>query len=80
MSGVTLIVTNIELVIVHFVRPKQTLKETAAGGVYSLFGVGINPFLAVFQNIVTKTNQDATPLTATPYPRVSASIGRQLLE
>ena len=80
MRGVTLIVTNIELVIVHFVRPNRPLKETAAGGVYSLFRTGINPFLAVFQIIVPKTNQDATPLTATPYPRVSASIGRQLLE
>ena len=54
MMGVTFVVTNVKLVIVHSCLMFQfSQKETAAGGETSLFGTGINPFLAVFQNIVS---------------------------
>ena len=54
VHGVTVVVTNIELVIVHSCLMFQfSLKETAAGGETSLFGGIITPHLAVFQNIVS---------------------------
>ena len=50
----TVIVTNVELVIVHSCLMFQfSQKETAAGGETSLFDREIKPYLAVFQNIVS---------------------------
>ena len=52
--GVTFVVTNVKLVIVHSCLMFQfSQKETAAGGETSLFGRIITPCLAVFQNIVS---------------------------
>jgi len=52
--GVTFVVTNVKLVIVHSSLLFQfSQKETAAGGETSLFGRIITPCLAVFQNIVS---------------------------
>ena len=52
--GVTFVVTNVKLVIVHICLMFQfSQKETAAGGETSLFDREIKPYLAVFQNIVS---------------------------
>ena len=52
--GVTFVVTNVKLVIVHSCLMFQfSQKETAAGGETSLFDREIKPYLAVFQNIVS---------------------------
>ena len=54
VHGVTVVVTNIELVIVHSCLMFQfSQKETAAGGETSLFGTLMTSYLAVFQNIVS---------------------------
>jgi hypothetical protein len=53
MLSVTFVVTNIELVIVHFPTPTIHPKmKQAAGGVGSLFGLLMTSDLAVFQKII----------------------------
>ena len=52
MPGVTHVVTNVKLVIMHSSPFNAPLKETAAGEGGTLFGRGINPNLAVFQTIL----------------------------
>ena len=52
--GVTFVVTNVELVVVHIFRFfNHPWKETAAGEGITLFDREIKPHLAVFQNIVS---------------------------
>jgi hypothetical protein len=54
MMGVTFVVTNVKLVIVHSCLMFQfSQKETAAGGETSLFDREIKPYLAVFQNTIS---------------------------
>jgi hypothetical protein len=50
---VTLVVTNIKLVIKHSSPFSRPLKETAAGEGGTLFGLGATPNLAVFQTIMS---------------------------
>jgi hypothetical protein len=57
MYGVTDVVTNVKLVIVHYSRLlRLPEKKQAAGEGVTLFGMEIRPFLAVFQNIVRQLN------------------------